>query len=169
VRTYDYYDARSPKKITHQTETSKVMVEIEQNYRAAVKDQVTPVFKRSTAPRPVSRTENFFLQVRKYVKPSDPGSVWSKQASYISVDEPNATNESGNRQERQRKRRSMVSASGSIQRSPSRDRDGGESGQRASRMCGGTFGKRRSQRKSRGMPTSPGLDKYNRAIGKEIY
>jgi hypothetical protein len=217
AKTYDSYGVRPSNKIIHQTETSRVMEEMEAGYRAAVKDRVISVSKISTAPRPVSRTENFFLQVGKYIKPSDPGSMYSERTSYMSADERSGTKGSGNAQhdkskrasrnenfflqvgeyikpsdlksvngkrtsyisvdersgangnesaqERQRKRWSMVSASSSIQRSSSRDRDGDESGGRASWMSGRTLGKRRS----RGMPTSPGLDKYNRAVRKGIY
>jgi len=129
---------------------------------AATTDQAVPIARRtsrrSNIARPVSRGESFMIAVGEYIKPPDfqPGGTNNPRTGPL-LTAANA--------ERQAKRRSRMSEAS--RRSVSQERDSEEDGRaaRASWISTGTFGRQRSST----MPTSPGLDRYNRAVRKGGY
>jgi hypothetical protein len=118
------------------------------------------VTRRISTKRPVSRSEDFFIGIGEYIKPSNPdllpGGVNNPRTQYLTV---------GNAQDRQAKRWSRISETSRRSVSQERGWEGDGRAARASWTSNGTFGRKRSST----MPTSPGLDKYNRGIWKGVY
>ncbi|KAN0096322.1 hypothetical protein V8E51_015127 [Hyaloscypha variabilis] len=133
----------------------------DRNPGAAVMSQTVPVARtasrRSTIARPVSRGESFMIAVGEYIKPSNadyqPGGVNNpRTGQFLTVADA----------ERQTKRPSMMSEASRRSTSQERDIDWDGREARASWVSSTTFGRTRSST----MPTSPGLDQYNRIVRK---
>jgi hypothetical protein len=140
---------------------------MEANRRPVERDQsplkVKPnpsVNQRTSLSRPLSRTESFLFSVGKYIKPVNQGHLPG------AVNKPrtctNGNLAVGDKQDKQATRWSTMGRTS--RRSVSQERNwGGDS--RSHPVDSSTSGKHRRS----GMPTSPGLDRYNRGIRKGLY
>jgi hypothetical protein len=118
------------------------------------------VTRHTSTKRPVSRSENFFIGIGEYIKPSNPDHLQeggnNPRTGYLTV---------GDAQDRQAKRWSRISDTSRRSVSQEREWEGDRRAARASWTSNGTFGRKRSST----MPTSPGLDRYNRGVRKGMY
>ncbi|KAH8795402.1 hypothetical protein BGZ57DRAFT_998579 [Hyaloscypha finlandica] len=148
------------------SESGVVMKETERNLGATLRDQPVPVARRasgrSTIARPVSRSGNFLRGVGEYIKPSNPdrypGGANNSRTS------PTGLPTSGDA-ERQARRWSMMSGTSRRSLLQEQDWEGDGVAARSSWTSDGNFGRGRSSK----IPTSLGLERYNRGVRKGLY
>ncbi|PMD62739.1 uncharacterized protein K444DRAFT_610758 [Hyaloscypha bicolor E] len=148
------------------SESGVGMKETEGNQDATLRDQPVSVGRRasgrSTTSRPVSRSESFLRGVGEYIKPSNPDH--HPGGANNSRTGPTGLPTSGD-VERQATRWSMMSGASRRSLSQERDWERDRMAVRASWTSDSNFGRGTSSK----IPTSPGLDRYNRGVRKGLY
>ncbi|KAH7355090.1 hypothetical protein BKA65DRAFT_475552 [Rhexocercosporidium sp. MPI-PUGE-AT-0058] len=174
---YNSYGVVSSKNFT--PKTSQLMQDYISNRQSMERERAYAISQRSSASRPVSRAGSIFDRVAEYVKPGRAGSVRTQRAGFTGLDGEGSFRErwsfDGERvegAERQRSRWSWVG--GSLRRSFSKGRDG-----ELDKKFDGDLeldadghekrGWRGRKRRSRAMPVSPGLKKFNQAVRERGY
>lgn len=169
---YNSYGVISSSNFT--PKTSQMMQEIISNRQSVdrERERAYAMSQRSTASRQGSKAGSIFDRVAEYVRPGRAGSVRSQRSQrtgFTSLDDKGSlrssvVGEDDGRRSGSRWRR----VGGSIRRSFSRDveRDG-DMGLEGDEKDGGDG--RGRKRRSRIMPVSPGLKRFNQAVSKGGY
>lgn len=166
---YNSYGVISSSNFT--PKTSQMMQEIISNRQSMdrERERAYAMSQRSTTSRQGSKAGSIFDRVAEYVRPGRAGSTRSQRTGFTSLDDQGSlrssvVGEDDGRRTGSRWRR----VGGSIRRSFSRDRErGGDEGLAGDGKegCDGRGRKRRS----RIMPVSPGLKRFNQAVSKRGY
>ncbi|KAH6723131.1 hypothetical protein BKA61DRAFT_585869 [Leptodontidium sp. MPI-SDFR-AT-0119] len=178
---YNSYGVISSSNFT--PKTSQLMQEIISNRQSMERERAYAMSQRSSASRPVSRAGSIFDRVADYVRPNRAGSIRTQRTGFTGLDGEGSLRTGWGREsldgetdgegsgERQRSRWRRVG--GSIRRSFSRDRDreGDEDfdGDLELDGDGNEKGGRGRKRRSRIMPVSPGLKRFNQAVREGGY
>jgi hypothetical protein len=137
------------------------MNEITASHHAGMRERARSISQRSTTSRPVSSGGSIFDKVEEYIKPNRPESVYGQRTGYTSFGGHDRSSFKGSVYVPEGPGSRWSRVGGSVRRTFSRHRDT-ERDERTGRNSWMTDGS--GKRRSRVIPVSPALKKYNKAV-----